>query len=210
MSPQIDLSILIPSVPERFEQMQRLFRKLESQIAGRAAEILVAVDNRQRSIGLKRDMLVQGSRGRWVAFCDDDDDIANSYIDELFKAINSGQDPDVIVFDQYVKLNDEHPFLVHFGLEFENEQAGMVDDTDMRRNINRKPFHVCAWRGSIARSERVPDESTEEDWLWAQKLCAKAKTQYRINRVLHYYRFSDTTTAAAKAREMDEKPKEPE
>src|ERR1019366_3651051 len=101
--------------------------------------------------------------------------------------------------------NGHNPFLIHFGLEYENEQANFDKKTGIYPDIRRKPFHVCAWRGELARSESFSDDSTQEDWEWASRLCKKAKTQHRIDRVLHYYHYSDATTAAAKAREMDTK-----
>jgi hypothetical protein len=50
------LSILIPTVPERFDQANALFEKISEQNPGRA-EILMMSDNRARSIGLKRNSL---------------------------------------------------------------------------------------------------------------------------------------------------------
>ena len=55
---EILLSILIPSIPSRFEMVRALVEKLELQIGDLPVEILVFLDNKRRSIGMKRDALV--------------------------------------------------------------------------------------------------------------------------------------------------------
>ncbi len=46
------LSILIPTVPERAEQLAKLLDVLTPQTQGQSVEILILMDNRTRSIGL--------------------------------------------------------------------------------------------------------------------------------------------------------------
>ena len=75
MFQQIKLSILIPSIPSRFRRFQKLFEKINAQ-ATNEVEILGLFDNKKRSIGHKRDALVQMSKGEYVCFCDDDDDVS--------------------------------------------------------------------------------------------------------------------------------------
>ena len=63
------LSILIPATPKRVvSHLQPLVAKLERQISEMPCpqefEVLTFLDNRRRTIGEKRDALVQMSRGR--------------------------------------------------------------------------------------------------------------------------------------------------
>lgn len=60
------LSILIPSIPHRIDKMKRLFERLQEQIGDKNIEVLSFLDNKKRSIGLKRDALVQLARGSTV------------------------------------------------------------------------------------------------------------------------------------------------
>ena len=80
------LSILTPTIPGREKQLQALQQKIEGQIGGQPVEHLILSDNRKRSIGAKRQALVNIARGQYIAFVDDDDDIADSYVAELVTA----------------------------------------------------------------------------------------------------------------------------
>ncbi len=191
-------SILIPSIPSRFGMAQKLVQKLEAQIGDFPVEVLVFIDNKKRSIGMKRDALVQMTQGSHLAFCDDDDDVNFDYVSEIVSAIRANPDIDVIVFDQRVFLNKEKPFIVHFGLEFENEQSNVNPD-GTRADIKRLPFQVCAWKSSIAKASRFPDVNYSEDSAWLNPMWKNAKSQHRINKVLHEYHYSDSVSEAKNA-----------
>ncbi len=193
---EILLSILIPSIPSRFEAAQRLVKELERQIGSLPVEVLLFMDNKKRSIGMKRDALVQMANGRFLCFCDDDDIPSPDYIDELHEAVLShGYSVDVIVFDQLVRINDKNPFVVRFGLENENEQV-KVDPLGEYMNINRKPFHVCPWRSELVKKYRFPDFNYSEDWKWVEQFVNLPLRQHRIEKILHEYVFDDAVTEA--------------
>jgi len=181
------LSILIPSIPSRFDRMIKIYEKLELQIKGREVEILVFIDNKQRSIGLKRDALVQMSKGDYIAFVDDDDDVSDDYIDEML--IGCEADKDVICFWQMSYI-DGKKGLIDFDLSNGNLefQAGQTTP--------RKPYHVCGWRGDLARKYRFEDLMYDEDRRWCIQLWAVAKTQYKIGKTLHTYTFDKDVTEA--------------
>lgn len=187
---EILLSILIPGIPSRFSKLKNLICEFQRQIGSDSrVEVLSLIDNKKRSIGMKREALVQASIGRFVAFCDDDDRPRHDYVSELVNAAESNPNVDVIVFNQRAIL-DGIGFDVRFGLEYENEQANGVQD------ILRKPFHVCAWRSDLAKKYHFPDSMYGEDWEWAKQLVEEAKTQHRIEKVLHEYRFDSKLSEA--------------
>lgn len=185
----ITLSILTPTIPSRLlQRLPRLVAKIGRQIDGRRrrdleVEHLILFDNKRRSIGAKRDDLVSLARGKYLAFVDDDDDICAGYVNRLLEAAQS--DADVLVFDQEVYLEDDPRRIVRFGLEFDNE-----DIQPPGRVTHRKPFHVCAWRTEIARQGRFGDIVYCEDWHWVQQVLPLTRTQHRIARTLHVYRWS--------------------
>ncbi len=179
-------SVLIPSVPERIEKMQRLFEKIQSQITviGADVEILVFIDNRKRTIGYKREALVQSAQGDYLAFVDDDDDVKDNYISAIVEAIKNNE-VDVIVFNQEVTINDGTPFLIKFGIEYDNQDCR--EENGKWVDITRKPFQVCVWKSDIAKSEHFSDICRGEDWDWCVRLFTKVQTQYRINETLEVY-----------------------
>jgi len=187
-------SILILNVPSRFEQAARLYNKLLAQVGTLPVEILMLTDNKKRSIGDKRNDLVVAARGEYLAFIDDDDDVADDYVAEIMKAIEFS--PDVIVFNEQATLNGENPFIVRPGVEYVNEPSKKIDGKWM--DIRRRPWHWCVWKSSIAKTERVPDMMYGEDSLWVERLFPKVRRQERINKVLRYYRYNKTTSEAGK------------
>jgi hypothetical protein len=47
-------------------------------------EFCLAFDNRETSVGMKRQQLVQGAKGRYCSFIDDDDEITDAYVEDLY------------------------------------------------------------------------------------------------------------------------------
>ena len=190
----IRFSILVPSVPSRLTGLAFLVAKLQALIELRVrpdleVELLVFTDNKRRSIGAKRTDLVTLARGEYLAFVDDDDDVSDDYVDKILEATEGR--PDVVVFDQEVRINDDPPRTVRFGLEFENQEIGEPGTV-----ATRKPFHCCAWRSSIAKRGQFSDKQWGEDWDWVQQVLPLAKAQQRVEAVLHTYRWSAIHTEA--------------
>ncbi|HHT7236965.1 MULTISPECIES: hypothetical protein [Bacillus] len=55
----IALSILIPSVPERMTHLKRMIDTLYEQAYNKPVEILVMLENKKRSTGEKRNILIE-------------------------------------------------------------------------------------------------------------------------------------------------------
>jgi hypothetical protein len=173
------LSILIPTVPERFAQAQKLIENLMVQPMAEYAEILYLGDNRKRTIGEKRDNLLRLAKGRYVAFCDDDDNVADNYIPALV-GVGQAELVDVISFRQSAVWNGEHSE-VHFSIQHENEpfQPGGI--------TKRFPWHVCAWRRDLAQEGVFQNCQWGEDAAWVMQVAGLAKREAHIPHVLHYY-----------------------
>jgi glycosyltransferase involved in cell wall biosynthesis len=152
-------------------------------------ELLVFLDNRQRTIGEKRDALVQMSRGEFVAFVDDDDDVADEYVAALVGAAErSSAEVSVITFDQRASVNGVEA-ICSFSLRHRNEPFAQP-------SFKRSAWHVCAWRGDMARRVRFPATNYGEDWGWAKHLVIEASGEYHIDRVLHAYRYDERVSEA--------------
>ena len=189
------LSVLIPSIPSRLHLAQALVSKLEAQIGNLPVQICLYLDNKKVSIGEKRDALVGLGRGIFCTQQDDDDTCSPDYISELVAAIRANPDVDVIAFQQRCVLDNHQPFVVHFGLEYENEQVVFDQENKTKANdIHRKPWTCCAWRRTLAQQHHFEASGLQEDYRWLQQLWAHAKTQVKIDNVLHTYRFNSKTS----------------
>jgi hypothetical protein len=187
------LSILIPSIPSRFEKMQNLYNRLLIECENLPIEIVCLIDNKKRSIGEKRDALVQLAKGDYLTILDDDDDFFKGYAKEIIAAINF--DVDVVTFKQKCSL-DDGGFYVDFDLFHKVNEVAKKEINFGYIDIKRLPFHCCVWRTSIAQSERFANVGYGEDWDWCKRLIPKCKTQHKINKILHHYIFNSQTTEA--------------
>jgi hypothetical protein len=191
-----ELSILISGLIERIDRALPLYYKLLGQTRGLSAEVLILMDNRlAMPLKAKRNQLLAASRGRFIACVDDDDDVSDDYAISILDAIAAHPETDIICFQQSSSLGDGlPPFIVSTSLAFENEQCSK-DDAGHWLNINRKPWHWCAWRGDLARQTAFIG-SPLEDWLWVQAVLKRCSTETIIPKVLHFYRFDKQSSVA--------------
>lgn len=187
---EIQLSILIPCIPSRFEKAQNLIKKLEELIQDRNVEIICLIDNKCKSIGEKRDDLVQIANGKYFMFLDDDDDIEN--FDELYS--KTFLDVDVITFKSECRNSNGSKFIVthHLGNEIEHTNDGNGNYLD----CNRPPFHINAWNKKY-KKYRFPFVNYGEDWGWLKQFVNKAKKEAFIDNIVYKYNFDPLITEAS-------------
>jgi hypothetical protein len=86
-----DISFLIPTIAGREKSFEHLVTTIHEKMKRIAPQIRytidVAFDNREMSIGMKRENLLQAAKGKYVAFVDDDDDITDAYVEDLVQTI---------------------------------------------------------------------------------------------------------------------------
>lgn len=181
------LSILTPTIRGREKQLAALQDKIAGQNEGQIVEHLALCDNRARSIGGKRQALVDIARGQYVAFVDDDDDISDDYVASLLEGIATGAD--VITFRQRAIYN---------GLE--SEVVFGVNNADEPFNPGgitlRAPWHVCAWKREKIAGCLFAESNYGEDKIWCLQARQRIRTAHHIDKVLHTYRHDAATTAA--------------
>lgn len=190
----IQLSIMIPAVFER--GYSNIYEQLLQQIHGNEVELLVLFDNRQRSLGRKRQILLDAAQGKFITTLDDDDGVAGDYIVSVLAAIHEHPESDVIVFNSRSSLNGEDPFIVRTGIEYDNEQCHKGPDNNRWQDIKRKPWHWCVWSARLAKKAAFPDGYIDEDWYWLRQMIPHVKVQTRIDKVLHIYQYNSKTSLA--------------
>ena len=161
------LSILIPSIPSRFERAIELYNDIVKKTEGMDIEILMFTDNKKRTIGEKRDALKNISNGKYFMFVDDDDDLLD--LEDLYNA--TCEDVDVITFKQLCLNSDKTTFEVTFGLGNEIEHKNI---RGRYLDCKRPPFHICAWNQKF-KDYKYPPVSYGEDWGWLEQVIPLAK-----------------------------------
>jgi glycosyltransferase involved in cell wall biosynthesis len=198
----IKFSILILSIPSRLDSLKALYAKLEGQIGDRKdIEVLTIVDNKKMTIGEKRNHALSLARGTYLAFLDDDDTVDDAYMTEIMKAIDTQPNVDVINFNQHCTVNGK-TFFVFFGLSHpRSPQEQMALNPDgTAKDLRRPPYHMCVWKSIIAKNTPFDNSSWGEDSRWIEKLCQRSKTEHHIDKVLHYYQYSDQTSESIQHR----------
>lgn len=185
------LSILTPACWERIDKCRELRECLAAQIAKQpkgTVEHLVLFDNRTRSVGLKRQALIDSAIGDYVAFVDDDDAVSPDYVEALLAGIASGAD--VITFEQDAYVNGKHGKVVmKLGQKDEVWKAGRI--------TKRDAWQINAWRRELANLCVFPDIMDGEDLRWSRQMRHHAQTSHHIPRVIHTYRFNSAETLAS-------------
>ena len=178
---KMKLSILICAVPSRSDNyFTKLLDVLLAQdVSG--VEILWLGDNKKRSVGEKRNNLLDIANGEYVTFIDDDDMVANDYVSELLRAIKGGAD--VINFQVMCSVNGGEYKRVDYDATFKR-------DSDHADHYKRIPNHLMCTKRVLAQTARFPEISMSEDAQYAKKLMLLIKSQTFINKPLYYYTFS--------------------
>jgi hypothetical protein len=193
----IKLSILIPSIPSRFDRMTNLVKKLEGQIAGRDdVELIVLVDNKKRTIGQKRDAIKDLATGEYFSMIDDDDDVSDDYVESLCDAI-SKYNVDVITFDSLVHIEGKTG-VVNMSIFNENKQWSPDAVT------YRQPFHMCAWKSNLFQRVKFPSMMYGEDAKWSERAMWVAQTEHHIDKILHHYYWDADITEAFERNEKQQ------
>lgn len=183
------LSILIPTITTRYPQPAgRLIDELNAKAEGKPVEILGLLDNFIRSVGEKRNALLDMARGDYICFLDDDDDISDDYIHQILMGVESGADV-IVWWQRTVHLGKNYEEMCDYDLDYEYKSGRMNKNFGLWQG---KPPHTAAWKASIAKQCRFPDKDCGEDVDFAKQACILAKTQFKIPSVLTTYLFNSS------------------
>lgn len=180
------LSILTPTLIERRERFQNLKDKLDQQIQDSLytdrVEHLIFEDDREQSIGFKRNVLMDKAKGTFIVFVDDDDDVSDRYVHLICDAIEQHPDIDCIGLKGQITFKGAHPQPFVHCLQYTHyfKKQG---------KYFRPPLHINPIRREIAVQYRFENISYSEDIDWALRMLRDhaLKTEAFIDACLYYY-----------------------
>lgn len=177
------LSILIPTILERRDQFDHLVsfisNVLEDNALHDAVELISYSDNKEISIGKKRNYLYGMAKGLYSWAIDDDDAIATDAIPLILAAMKT--DPDCITFQELCNI-DGVTSRSNFSLNY-IDWGEHIDGWDHVRT----PFFKTPIKTSICQAFPVPDMRFGEDHSWARIIQPHLKTEVHIDEFLYYY-----------------------
>lgn len=199
---QMTLSILVCSVTNRFNTfLPNIINKLHSQAENfEDVEIICLMDNKKMMLGDKRNQMVNLACGKYVVFIDDDDDISDDYIEQLYLAIDSGAD--VINFTVDVSLNGGPYKPCYYNKDYPND-FNKEEVLDIEKGLDvisyhRLPNHIMCVKRELALSTKYPSILRGEDAGYSKELKPKLTSQHIIDKVLYFYNFNQNTTETQK------------
>lgn len=188
----IELSVLVCSVHTRFDTFspriqKQLFNQYNAlnELDQQRVEILVLTDNKQMMLGHKRNKMIELAQGKYIVFVDDDDRVADDYLQSLLDATAS--DADSIVFQAEVSLNGEKPRLCYYSKD-------VKQDYNTANAYHRIPNHICCIKKAVSLKSSFPNVLYGEDAGYGKVLLPHLKTEHKIDKVLYYYDYNANTT----------------
>jgi glycosyltransferase involved in cell wall biosynthesis len=174
-------SILLPTVQSRCDLFAVLHTEVQRQAAGKPVEVIVACDNKEISIGKKRQNLIEQATGDYVAHIDDDDWIAPSYVDDILAALATG--PDCVGFEITCTFNGGEPQRAITSLRY-----NVWGDNQDGYRFNRSIYHKSCIKREHALAAGFRDLRYAEDKFFSDAVQRHLKTEVFIPKVLYFYR----------------------
>jgi hypothetical protein len=181
---EITLSILICSVDieERQIKLKKLISELHRQISKNYAEeiveIIVDTDNMNKSVGKKRNDLIEKSQGEFICFIDDDDFVSENYLSTILYHLNSGIDI-LLIGIKHIK-NGVNEIKILPSLYIDNLNTGEAV-------FKTNHFHLCPHKKSIARNVLFECVNFAEDMLYSQNMVRHINNSYLISEPIYIY-----------------------
>lgn len=184
------LSILICTTIDRKEMFSTLYAEMFRQSNGKPVEILYLEDNKEISVGAKRQKLLEMAKGEYIVYFDSDDFPSPSYVDDILEALSPefGQEaPDCVGFMIHMTTNGARPQTCCHSLKYKR-WANNVDHFDYVRGVT----HFNPVKREIALKVGFEDMRFGEDKIYSDKITPLCKTEKFIPKKLFHYRYTKT------------------
>jgi hypothetical protein len=174
---EILLTIAIPTIKSRkncFDKLVEEFKK-QSKPYGKAIEIISLCDNKEMTIGEKRNKLNEMAKGKYVVQWDDDDWICEDGIDLIIEGI--GKDVDCITYDAPCKKPplDENRM---FSYSIKNYYSYNKKIDTFFLSADQK----CVIKKEIINKVKFKNIRYQEDLQFLYDIHPYLKTEYRIEK----------------------------
>lgn len=176
------LSLLVATVPPRAPFLARLLRQLQLQAEGRDDVQILVDDTVGISIGTKRAEMIGRAQGKYVAFIDDDDLLADDYVARMMAACAEGKDCCSLMGRFAISKQPlrwfEHS--IKYGAWSQTPSVYL-----------RNPNHLNAVRRDLAVQAGYPDLTYGEDHAFAKRVYPLLKTEASTGDEPLYFYMAD-------------------
>lgn len=183
-------TVAILTIPERKQKLKTLIDFLSKTVPFRFSkriELLVNEDKKEKSIGVKRQEILDKANGKYVSFIDDDDYVSPSYISKIADLLDLEIYDGVGFYGKYFYNGIPRMYFHHLN-------ANGLDHKSVDEKIQFRPLnHLNPVRLNIARQVGYSDLNYAEDFEYSQKLYKSnlILSESNIDEVLYYYMYFD-------------------
>ena len=180
---KIKLSILVLTIPERADKLNRLENILRPHLPiDNSVELIISEDLPARdgglTIGARRNAALEIAQGEYVCFVDDDDIVTYDYIQEILKTIESK--PDVVgIKGHYIKGKNKPELFIH---SIEWKKWFTLEGVHYR-----PPTHINPVKRDLALKVKFPDKNYGEDRDYSLALRKLLKTEVMLDNPIYVY-----------------------
>lgn len=188
-----DWSILIPTIPGREDRLQQLLGSINEKkiriCPDLKIEICLFFDNKEVTIGTKRKNLLNGARGKYMSFIDDDDNVTDAYFEDAKGCIRGDF--------QVCRLRGQmKEFTFTHSVEFNEKSPAAIGEVFVR-----PPNHLNIMLTDAAKFVHFRDMAIYEDFDWSIRL-SKVRfftREYRsdFERIHYIYNLGERTVERA-------------
>jgi hypothetical protein len=183
------LTICIPTVVGREKLFDRLLNEVNSQIEKNSlkkeVQVIIEKDNKEISIGAKRQKMYERSKGLFTVQIDDDDWIVEDFVKSCYDA--TFEPVDCIGYHEYCTFDGVKPQRSDFSLK----HKVWASFTPPRNGFHhaRTPFCKTPIRTDLCLKAGVKDMKWGEDHDFAKRIYPLLKKEHYINKVMYLYRY---------------------
>lgn len=147
-------------------------------------ELLFEEDEKQISVGAKRQKLLERSKGKYIVYFDSDDFPSPNYVSDIIEQLE--KEPDCIGFKIEMTTNNENPQTCCHSLKYKS-WANNIDGFDYVRNVS----HFNPVKKELALQVGFKDLRFGEDKDYSDRVTLLCKHEIFIDKFLFKYRYSN-------------------
>lgn len=184
-------TIGILTLPQRKNKLNNLLNLLShntSFMTARKLEIIVNSDSGQKTVGKKRNEILESARGKYISFIDDDDLVSDNYIIKILNKLKTNLYDGIGFYGMYYVSGVKTMLFNHA-----NKNNGNYKINEIQyRPLN----HLNPVRTDIARKIKFPEKNYGEDSDYSDKLLESKliTSEYNFDDIMYHYLFDPNST----------------